>query len=181
MTELCNEWRSELLLGLIDFEEGFDTVEHDVQWEVLKDQGLHLDYIDIIKRLYDGQTASVQAGAASRRFPLLRGVKQGDPVSALLFIAVMEQCFPSLKNREHTLQFTLRRRHSSVCKFKPRFDENDFHLRDEAVQHGLRMHLGKTKILSNVPPDEPPESLKVGFTSSEGGSSRKISGKEADS
>ena len=97
MTELCNEWRSELWLGLIDFEEAFDTVEHDVLWEVLKDQGLHSDYIDIIKRLCDGQTASVQAGAASRRFPLLRGVKQGDPVSALLFIAVMEQCFGSLK------------------------------------------------------------------------------------
>ena len=74
-------------------------MEHDVLWEVLKDQGLHSDYIDIIKRLYDGQTAYVQAGAASRRFPLLRGVKQGDPVSALLFIAVMEQCFRSLKKR----------------------------------------------------------------------------------
>ena len=71
MTELCSEWRSELWLGLIDFEKAFDTVEHDVLWEVLKDQGLHPDYIDIIKRLYDGQTAYVQAGAASRRFPLL--------------------------------------------------------------------------------------------------------------
>ena len=89
----------ELWLGLIDFEKAFDTVEHDVLWEVLKDQGLHPDYIDIIKRLYDGQTAFVQAGAASRRFPLLRGVKQGAPVSALLFIAVMEQCFRSLKKR----------------------------------------------------------------------------------
>ena len=99
ITELCSEWRSELRLGLIDFEKAFDTVEHDVLWEVLKEQGLHLDYIDIMKRLYDGQTAYVQAGAASRRFPLLRGVKQGDPVSALLFIAVMEQCFRSLKKR----------------------------------------------------------------------------------
>ena len=146
MTELCSEWRSELWLGLIDFEKAFDTVEHDVLWEVLKDQGLHSDYIDIIKRLYDGQTAYVQAGAASRRFPLLRGVKQGDPVSALLFIAVVEQCFRSLKKRwkntnrrrsgqyfgividdpeNPTLQFTLRRRHPFVCEFKPRFDEND--------------------------------------------------------
>ena len=40
MTELCSEWRSELWLGLIDFEKAFDTVEHDVLWEVLKDQGL---------------------------------------------------------------------------------------------------------------------------------------------
>ena len=43
MTELCSEWRSELWLGLIDFEKAFDTVEHDVLWEVLKDQGLHPD------------------------------------------------------------------------------------------------------------------------------------------
>ena len=64
ITGLCSEWRSELWLGLIDFEKAFDTVEHDVLWEVLKDQGLHPDYIDIIKRLYDGQTAYVQAGAA---------------------------------------------------------------------------------------------------------------------
>ena len=71
MTELCSEWRSELWLGLIDFEKAFDTVEHDVLWEVLKDQGLHPDYID------DGQTAYVQAGAASRRFPLLRGEARG--------------------------------------------------------------------------------------------------------
>ena len=98
ITELCSEWRSELWLGLIDFEKAFDTVEHDVPWEVVKDQGLHPDYIDILKRLYDGQTAHVQAGAGSQRFPLLRGVKQGDPVSALPFTAVMEQCFRSLKN-----------------------------------------------------------------------------------
>ena len=41
------------------------------------------------------------------------------------------------------------------------------HLRDEAAKYGLRMHLGKTKILSNSPPVERPESLKVGATSIE--------------
>ena len=30
-----------------------------------------------------------------------------------------------------------------------------------------RMHLGKTKIFSNIPPEERPESLKVGTTSIE--------------
>ena len=188
MTELCSEWRSELWLGLIDFEKAFDTVEHDVLWEVLKNQGLHPDYIDIIKRLYDGQTAYVQAGAASRRFPLLRGVKQGDPVSALLFIAVMEQCFRSLKKRWKS---TNRRRSGqyfgividdpesplSNLRFaddillfansSPDLTKMIAHLRDEAAKYGLRMHLGKTKILSNIPPEERPESLKVGATSIE--------------
>ena len=41
------------------------------------------------------------------------------------------------------------------------------HLRDEAAKYGLRMHLGKTKILSNIPPEERPESLTVGTTSIE--------------
>ena len=97
ITELCSEWRSELWLGLIDFEKAFDTVEHDALWNVLEDQGLHPDYIDIIKRLYDGQTAYVQAGVASRRFPLLRGVKQGDPVSAFAVHCCHGAVFPFLE------------------------------------------------------------------------------------
>ena len=166
MTELCSEWRSELWLGLIDFEKAFDTVEHDVLWEVLKDQGLHSDYIDIIKRLYDGQTAYVQAGVASRRFSLLRGVKQGDPVSALLFIAVMEQCFRSLKKRWKS---TNRRRTGQYFGIVIDDPENTLsnlrfaddillfansssdltkmiaHLRDESARYGLRMHLGENE------------------------------------
>ena len=39
------------------------------------------------------------------------------------------------------------------------------HLRDEAAKYGLKMHLGRTKILSNVPPGERQESLTVGTTS----------------
>ena len=56
------------------------------------------------------------------------------------------------------------------------------HLRDEAAKYGLRMHLGKTKILSNIPPDERPEPLKVGATPIEvlkEGAAEKISWKEA--
>ena len=122
MTDLCSEWRSELWLRLIDFEKAFDTVEHDAL---------------IIKRLYDGQTACAQAGAASRRFPLLRG----------LFIAAMLQHFRSLKKRWKSAN---RRRSGQycgividdpenplsnlritddilffVCEFKSRFDRND--------------------------------------------------------
>ena len=159
ITELCSEWRSELWLGLIAFEKAFDTVEHDVLWEVLKDQGLHPDYIDIIKRLYDGQTAYVQAGAASRRFHLLRGVKQGDPVSALLFIAVMEQCFRSLKkrwksaNRRRSGQYfgiVIDDSESPLSNLRfaddillfanssPDLTKMIAHLRDEAVKYGLK-------------------------------------------
>ena len=37
------------------------------------------------------------AGVASRELALTRGVKQGDPISGLLFITVLEVCFKKLK------------------------------------------------------------------------------------
>ena len=42
------------------------TLEHDVLWEVLKDQGLHPDYIDIIKRCSE-PTISLVARCEARR------------------------------------------------------------------------------------------------------------------
>ena len=186
ITELCSEWRSELWLGLIDFEKAFDIVEHDVLWEVRKDQGLHPDYIDIIKRLYDGQTAYVQA--ASRRFPLLRGVKQGDPVRALLFIAVMEQCFRSLKNAGKmqiggdlanisVLSSMIQKVHSPIyvsqtdillfANSSPDLTKMIAHLRDEAAKYASKCISGKRKFFRISRQKSDPESLTVGTTSIE--------------
>ena len=102
----------------------------------------------------------VQAGAASRRFPLLRGVKQGDPVSALLFIAVMEQCFRSLKkrwksaNRRRSGQYfgividdpesplSNLRFADDILVFansSPDLTKMIAHLRDEAAKYGFKM------------------------------------------
>ena len=68
-------------------------------WDVLRSQGVEADYVDLLKVLYSSQTAAVVAGAESRSFNVQRGVKQGDPISALLFIAVMEAIFRKLKHK----------------------------------------------------------------------------------
>ena len=54
-------------------------------------------YTSLLESLYQDQVAEVQANARSRPFPVERGVKQGDPLSALLFIAVMQHCFDKLR------------------------------------------------------------------------------------
>ena len=51
-------------------------------WEVLRKQGVPSHYISLLRRLYHGQTATVQADVRSRAFKIARGVKQGDPISA---------------------------------------------------------------------------------------------------
>ena len=57
------------------------------------------EYVDMLKVLYSRQEAMVAVGAESRVFPLERGVKQGDPISPLLFIAVMEMIFRRLMRK----------------------------------------------------------------------------------
>jgi len=114
----------------------------------------------------------VAAGAEeSRSFCLNRGVKQGDPVSALLFIAVMESCFKSLKkkwsglNNRRVGQYygfvihdpydhltNLRFADDVILFAQSKSDASKMlcHLRDHAARYGLRIHMGKTTILTNT-------------------------------
>eukprot|EP00959_Pyramimonas_sp_CCMP1952_P032904 690061-Pyramimonas_sp.AAC.1 len=58
IAEACNEFNVNLWIGMINFEKAFDTIEHDTLWAALADQGVPSAYIDLMKRLYAGQTAT---------------------------------------------------------------------------------------------------------------------------
>ncbi len=103
LLEKASAWNFDLWFGLVDFEKAFDTVEHEALWKVLRSFGVAECYINLLVKLYNHQTAVVAAGTNSRIFKLSRGVKQGDPVSSLLFIAIMEACFRVLKTRWNNL------------------------------------------------------------------------------
>ena len=93
IVEVCRDFHVDLWVGMIDFEKAFDTVEHDTLWNALEEQHVKPAYIDVLKRLYAHQSATVVAGERSRRFDVSRGVKQGDPISSFLFVVVMEAIF----------------------------------------------------------------------------------------
>ena len=99
LVERAAEWGMDLWLGLVDFEKAFDSVEHLSLWKTMEEQEVNGEYINILKSLYRNQTATVNSGKDSRQFAISRGVKQGDPISALLFSAVMEEIFQRLKRK----------------------------------------------------------------------------------
>ena len=57
----------------------------------------------MLQTIYSSQSATVVVGSESRVFPLGRGVKQSDPISPILFLAVMEVIFRRLKTRWNKL------------------------------------------------------------------------------
>ena len=176
LLEQCAEWNIDLWIGLVDFEKAFDTVEHEALWEALIELGIHQSYINLLKILYRDQVATVGAGVESRPFSLERGVKQGDPISSFLFIAVMEVVFRRLKTRWRLLNkrrsgqyigmviddrddplTNLRFADDVLLVACSRMDVSKMiiDLGREAGKFGLKLHMGKTKVLTTCSVNRP--------------------------
>ena len=84
---------------LVDFNKAFDSIDHDYLYKVLGKSGYGPNFISGIKLLLTERYSCVTlSGHLTNRFKLERGVPQGDPVSAYLFIIAVEVL--ALKLRE---------------------------------------------------------------------------------
>jgi hypothetical protein len=122
--------------------------------------------------LYREQQSTVLSGSESRPFTLERGVKQGDPVSSLLFLAVMDVCFRRLKEKWNRLNSrrgghyygmvvdnpcdpltNLRFADDVILVAASRADVRKMltDLNAQAATFGLKLHAGKTKVLVTDP------------------------------
>ena len=76
---------------LIDFEKAFDSVEWEFLFKTLESFNFGPQFINWIKLLYTNISSCVgNNGYYSNYFQLKRGIRQGCPISALLFILVAE-------------------------------------------------------------------------------------------
>ena len=66
----------------MDLRKAFDSIDHRALFEGLRAHGISEEYVTLLKLLYIDQRGSVNGSAS---FPILRGVKQGDILSAILF------------------------------------------------------------------------------------------------
>ena len=76
------------ILFSADFEKAFDSIDRYFMFAVLENFGFGPNFVHWIRILYNGAESSVlNNGHSTGYFPLERGTRQGDPISAyLLFL-----------------------------------------------------------------------------------------------
>ena len=79
-----------MFIVFIDFTKAFDSIQLGCLWKLLGETSINKRYIKLLKSTYDDSTASIKTDIGiSQPVKILKGVKQGDILSALLFCIVI--------------------------------------------------------------------------------------------
>ena len=95
MTDILN---TEGYLLAIDIEKAFDSVDHHFLLAILEKYGFKKNFLTWIETLLNNQESCIiNGGITTHCFKLKKGTRQGDPISAYLFILVIEAVFCVIK------------------------------------------------------------------------------------
>ena len=75
----------------IGAEKAFDKIQHPFMIKTLQKMGIEGIYFNIVEAIYNKSTANtILSGENLKAFPLRSGIRQGFPLSPLLFNIVLE-------------------------------------------------------------------------------------------
>ena len=89
------------MLVTIDIQKAFDSVDHQFLTLALKRHGFGKTFVKRIKTLLNNQESCIiNRGFTTKYFKLDKGKRQGDPVSACLFVLVLKIVFNLIKQKK---------------------------------------------------------------------------------
>ena len=97
--EFIDHEKIEAILFSADFEKAFNSIDHSFLFSVLKYFGFGDEFIQWVRTLLNNaESCVINNGHSTGYFLLERGTRQGDPLSAYLFILALEMLFIQIKN-----------------------------------------------------------------------------------
>jgi hypothetical protein len=88
---ICHKYKREVVILKLYFKKAFDLVEHEVILSMLKHKGFLEKWVTWIKStLSSGSSQVLLNEVPSKSFQCKRGVRQGDPLSPLLFVLAID-------------------------------------------------------------------------------------------
>lgn len=88
--------KREFHCGSVDISKAFDTVEHSAIFESVVRHGAPGAFVGYLRRSYGNLVTVMQYAGTERNVKVTRGVRQGDPLSPILFNLVLEDCIRKL-------------------------------------------------------------------------------------
>lgn len=96
LIEKSKRYQIQLHLLQIDYTKAFDLIDHQFLMNALEKQGVEETYIKIIDDMYSDLKARVIMDIEGPYFNIEKGVRQGDPLSSILFNCLLEEVFKTL-------------------------------------------------------------------------------------
>ena len=91
-----NEYGKHLCTVFIDYTKAFDSINHNFMLRALQKQGIPDIYLILIANMYTDLRATIVTDIKGEYFNIEKGVKQGYPLSPIIFNATLEQVFRKL-------------------------------------------------------------------------------------
>jgi hypothetical protein len=112
----CKQSRRQIIILKLDFTKAFDTIEHNAILDMMKQLGFGHKWIQWTKSILHSATTSIMLnGETGKCFNCKRGVRQGDPLSPLLFVLAADllQCIINKACQQGLLQMPIPSRDGS--------------------------------------------------------------------
>ena len=106
LIDIANRDNDTAAFIFLDQEKAFDRVNHKFLWTVMETFGIGENFVGWVKNIYSNATSVLGInGFFSDKIPLRRGVRQGCPLSALLYVLVLEVLAVQLRSNPNIVGF----------------------------------------------------------------------------